>query len=214
MFELGARWGANLFSAPLLAGVRPGELRGPLSLLNVLSANNEAQLHQLLGDISKQLGLTVQNPASYVGRIPTVKRLAEGAAIGKTKESTAAATDAPRSPDFGQPTPVAPEPRDPYTKDLELCVNQLLDQMTYSGWLLLRHLLMHEPAIDSQPFIEGISIGTQNEQMATAVKAGVVARELKNRGSMSWVELGLSPRFRPALQTVLYRRLAEYSSPR
>jgi hypothetical protein len=73
---------------------------------------------------------------------------------------------------------------------------------------------MHEPAIDSQPFIEGISIGTQNEQMATAVKAGVVARELKNRGSMSWVELVLSPRFRPALQTVLYRRLAEYSSPR
>lgn len=42
MFELGARWGANLFLAPLLAGVTPNELSGPLALLNVLSADNES----------------------------------------------------------------------------------------------------------------------------------------------------------------------------
>jgi hypothetical protein len=42
MFELGARWGANLFLAPLLAGVKASELRGPLSLLNALSANSDA----------------------------------------------------------------------------------------------------------------------------------------------------------------------------
>lgn len=60
MFELGARWGANLFLAPLLAGVRANELSGPLGLLNALSADNDAQLHQLLGDIAEQLDLTLK----------------------------------------------------------------------------------------------------------------------------------------------------------
>lgn len=55
MFELGARWGADLFLAPLLAGVRPNELSGPLSLLNALDATSDGQLHQLLADVSKQL---------------------------------------------------------------------------------------------------------------------------------------------------------------
>src|SRR5262249_48012514 len=66
MFELGARWGANLFVAPLLAGVKANELSGPLGLLNALSASNEAQLHQLLEDIAQQLGLEVQSAPSYI----------------------------------------------------------------------------------------------------------------------------------------------------
>jgi hypothetical protein len=77
MFELGARWGANLFVAPLLAGVEAGKLSGPLSLLNALSANNDAQLHQLLADIGRQLGLGVQSAASYVRNISAVKALAD-----------------------------------------------------------------------------------------------------------------------------------------
>jgi hypothetical protein len=80
MFELGARWGANLFVAPLLAGVEARELSGPLSLLNALSANNEAHLHQLLGDIGKQLGLRVQSAASYVRNVSAVKELADAVA--------------------------------------------------------------------------------------------------------------------------------------
>jgi TIR domain len=77
MFELGARWGANNFLAPLLAGVKPAELTGPLSLLNALSGGNEAQLHQLLTDISKQLGLPLQDAASYLRYISTVKLISE-----------------------------------------------------------------------------------------------------------------------------------------
>lgn len=77
MFELGARWGAGLFLAPLLASVKPHQLSGPLSLLNALSASNEAQLHQLLQDISKQLPVPLQNVASYVRYIPPVKLLAD-----------------------------------------------------------------------------------------------------------------------------------------
>jgi hypothetical protein len=82
MFELGARWGANLFLAPLLAGVRANELSGPLSLLNALSADNDAQIHQLLGDIAEQLGMTLQKPESYVRHVAHVKQLAAGTANG------------------------------------------------------------------------------------------------------------------------------------
>jgi hypothetical protein len=77
MFELGARWGANLFLAPLMAGVRAGELSGPLSLLNALSAHNDAQLHQLLADIGNYLGLRLQPAASYVRNVSAVKVLAD-----------------------------------------------------------------------------------------------------------------------------------------
>ena len=77
MFELGARWGAGRFLAPLLAGVSPGELTGPLNLLNALSANNESQLHQLLQDVSSQMGLTPQSPASYVRHLSAVKGTAD-----------------------------------------------------------------------------------------------------------------------------------------
>jgi hypothetical protein len=77
MFELGARWGANLFVAPLLAGVEAGTLSGPLSLLNALAANNELQLHQLLVDIGSQLGLRVQSPAAYLRNVSAVRALAD-----------------------------------------------------------------------------------------------------------------------------------------
>jgi hypothetical protein len=84
MFELGARWGANLFLAPLLAGVKADEMSGPLRLLNALSANSEAQLHQLLEDISKQLGLQLQSAASYVRHVSAVKAMADGVANSST----------------------------------------------------------------------------------------------------------------------------------
>ena len=76
MFELGARWGANLFVAPLLAGVNPSGLSGPLSLLNALDATNAAQLHQLVSDISQRLNLPLQSAASYQRHVTHVKELA------------------------------------------------------------------------------------------------------------------------------------------
>jgi hypothetical protein len=87
MFELGARWGANLFLAPLLAGVKGGELSGPLSLLNALSASNEAQLHQLLEDIARHLELQVQPAASYIRNVTAVKTLADAIANPVTAKS-------------------------------------------------------------------------------------------------------------------------------
>jgi len=87
MFELGARWGAGLFLAPLLAGVQANELSGPLSLLNALSADNEAQVHQLLGDIAEPLGLPLQKTESYVRHVAQVKQLAEATPNGSTAHS-------------------------------------------------------------------------------------------------------------------------------
>lgn len=80
MFELGARWGAGFFVAPLTAGIEAGKLSGPLSLINALSANSEAQLHQLLADIGKQLGLHPQSAASYLRNLTAVKTLADAIA--------------------------------------------------------------------------------------------------------------------------------------
>jgi hypothetical protein len=77
MFELGARWGAKRFIAPLLAGLRARDLQGPLSLLNALAANNDSQLHQLLEDVGRELGLVVQSPASYTSNLNAVRKRAE-----------------------------------------------------------------------------------------------------------------------------------------
>ncbi len=91
MFELGARWGANLFLAPLLAGVNAGELSGPLSLLNALSASSDAQLLQLLGDMADHLGLPLQPAASYIRNVTAVKALADAIANPTSAQPAAAA---------------------------------------------------------------------------------------------------------------------------
>lgn len=91
MFELGARWGANRSLAPLLAGVKGSELSGPLSLLNALSANSDAQLHQLLGDMANHLGLPLQPAASYIRNVTAVKTLADAVATPPAAQPLAAA---------------------------------------------------------------------------------------------------------------------------
>jgi hypothetical protein len=88
MFELGARWGANQFLAPLLAGAKPADLSGPLALLNALPSSNEAQVHQQLDNISVRLGLSLQSAASYTRYISVVKQLSEGITAGALAHPT------------------------------------------------------------------------------------------------------------------------------
>jgi hypothetical protein len=66
MFELGARWGAELHMLPLLAGVDPSYVRGPLAGINALSCSSDSQIYQMLSDIATELKITVPPPASYV----------------------------------------------------------------------------------------------------------------------------------------------------
>jgi hypothetical protein len=87
LFELGARWGANLHLAPLLAkGADATFLRGPLRGLNALDATSEAQLHQLLGEIAQQAPHLLNNPSVYA---KALKRAAAAAATINKEESTA-----------------------------------------------------------------------------------------------------------------------------
>jgi hypothetical protein len=76
LFELGARWGAELFMIPLLAGIKPDEMHGPHSVLNALSCETEAQLIQLVEDIGRELSKSPQSAASYMKEVRAVKELA------------------------------------------------------------------------------------------------------------------------------------------
>jgi hypothetical protein len=80
MFELGARWGADLFMIPLLAGIKPEEMRGPHGVLNALSCEADGQLVQLVEDTGKELGIPPQSAAAYLSQVRKVKSLAESSA--------------------------------------------------------------------------------------------------------------------------------------
>lgn len=65
LFELGARWGANRHMVPVLAGVSTDALQGPLKGINAISANNIAQVYQLITDLARLLEIQPQSPAAY-----------------------------------------------------------------------------------------------------------------------------------------------------
>lgn len=105
---------------------------------------------------------------------------------------------------------VAELSRKPYSEDLERCVNQLLDQMTYQGWLLLRHLLMRERVELGRSFMHGdIPIEIQNAQMGIAMNSGVVKHDAIGQGPLVRTYYVINQQFRPVLERVLYARLEE-----
>lgn len=95
MFELGARWGAGLHLVPLLgAGADTSYLRGPLSALNALNCEDAAQVHQLVDDLAKLLGIGERTPTAayqtYLDRL-----------IGASKPSGGAVTAKSTKPEVG-----------------------------------------------------------------------------------------------------------------
>ena len=74
LFELGARWGTNLFMVPLLApGLSPSVLKGPLSGLNALSCDSSSQIHQMVSDVSSVLkGIKLEPAAAYQKQIDSL----------------------------------------------------------------------------------------------------------------------------------------------
>ncbi len=77
LFELGARWGANLRFLPLLAkGLTAAQLGMPLASLNSLSCSSSAQIHQFLGDVGLVLGRELNSPATYDRHLKRVHSLA------------------------------------------------------------------------------------------------------------------------------------------
>jgi TIR domain len=103
LFELGARWGADLHLAPVLARGADAEcLRGPLSKLNALDAAEEPQVHQLLQDIAHKIDRSVRSPAVYG------KALAKFVEAAKTIASVPKKTLADRPPVWGIREQLAP----------------------------------------------------------------------------------------------------------
>lgn len=80
LFELGARWAAKKHLAPLLApGMTAHALRGPVAGLNALSCEVAAQLHQLVHDLGTVLGIQLEAPQVYQGKIDAL--VYSGAAV-------------------------------------------------------------------------------------------------------------------------------------
>ncbi|GEM_PF-2207637 len=73
LFELGARWGADLQLAPVLvSSAERGLLRGPLSGLNALACDSRSQILQLVDDVALHLGIQVAKAASYEEHVEAV----------------------------------------------------------------------------------------------------------------------------------------------
>lgn len=102
LFELGARWGAQLHLAPLLtSSADTNFLRGPLGGLNALSCDVSAQVHQLVSDIAAHLNTSAGSPAAYQKYVDTLVRRTKvkqrqsrknGAAVAGRKKGNAAPT--------------------------------------------------------------------------------------------------------------------------
>ena len=74
LIELGARWGLNKHLLPLLAPQTPASvLGGPLAGKNALQADSEAQLHQMVRDVGRVLGLNPESPDVYLRQLQDVK---------------------------------------------------------------------------------------------------------------------------------------------
>ena len=86
LLELGARWGPKLHLLPVLApGNSPEVLDGPLSGLHALTVDQE-NLHQLVENLGKTLGLDLTSSITYQGQIDRVLAIPAEAPPGTTRE--------------------------------------------------------------------------------------------------------------------------------
>ncbi len=86
LFELGARWGAELALVPLLPTAADKRLlRGPLGALNALTCDSRSQIHQLIDDVASHIEVKPGKPASYQEYVDTVLACAAAKEHDETK---------------------------------------------------------------------------------------------------------------------------------
>jgi hypothetical protein len=74
LIELGARWGLNKHLLPLLAPETPAAvLGGPLAGKNALQADSEGQLHQMVCEVGRVLGINTESPDVYLRQLQDVR---------------------------------------------------------------------------------------------------------------------------------------------
>ncbi len=124
LFELGARWGAKRPLIPLLApGVGYQSLRGPLTGLNALNCESAGQLHQLVSDVGKTLGIVAEPPAVYQNNIDTILY------SGHSQESQGATPQVKQPPSGVGTSKVA----------LDAGLPALEDDYSEAEWVIRRH---------------------------------------------------------------------------
>jgi hypothetical protein len=86
LFELGARWGANLPLIPLICDkVGTVLLNGPIKNINALSPVDSSDMLQFLHDLGDTLGLEPEKPAGYISDIEKLNKLIIGKEIIQEK---------------------------------------------------------------------------------------------------------------------------------
>jgi hypothetical protein len=76
LFELGARWGANLPLIPLICDKAGAALlNGPIKNINALSAVDSSDMLQFLHDLGETLSLEPENPSGYISDIEKLKKI-------------------------------------------------------------------------------------------------------------------------------------------
>jgi hypothetical protein len=79
LFELGARWGANLPLIPLICDKAGAALlNGPIKNINALSAVDSSDMLQFLHDLGETLSLEPENPSGYISDIEKLKKIIIG----------------------------------------------------------------------------------------------------------------------------------------
>jgi TIR domain len=74
LIELGARWGLKKHLLPLLAPETSASvLGGPLAGKNALQADSEAQLHQMVREVGRVLGINPESPDVYLRQLQDVR---------------------------------------------------------------------------------------------------------------------------------------------
>jgi hypothetical protein len=74
LIELGARWVLNKHLLPLLAPGTPASvLGGPLAGKNALQADSEAQLHQMVREVGRVLGINPESADVYLRQLQDVR---------------------------------------------------------------------------------------------------------------------------------------------
>lgn len=70
LFELGARWGADRYLAPVLAaGFRPESLVGPLRDFNAANCDSEADIYALIEEVAKELDVKPKRPSAFASHV-------------------------------------------------------------------------------------------------------------------------------------------------
>ena len=76
IFEIGARWGANLPLIPLICDKAGAALlNGPIKNINALSAVDSSDMLQFLHDLGETLSLEPENPSGYISDIEKLKKI-------------------------------------------------------------------------------------------------------------------------------------------